>query len=738
MQRSALIAVLLVASCRGGPARPAQEVTMQHDRPGPILPSPAEIAALPADGGPEFNRLVFSHSPYLLQHARNPVDWYPWGDEAFERARREDKPIFLSIGYATCHWCHVMEHESFEDEEVAKLLNEAFVCVKVDREERPDVDQTYMTVLQAVTGRGGWPMTIVLTPDLEPFFADTYLPRDSRQGRLGVTELAQRVPEAWRTNRAAIADGAGKLVERMRASASASLPGVADLALVEKGVAQLMEMYDPRNGGFGDAPKFPVPHNLSLLLQRGVERDDESLLDAVRTTLVAMRRGGVYDHVGFGFHRYSTDERWFLPHFEKMLYDQALLATAYTEGWQVLGDASFRETALEVLEYVARDLGTPEGGFTSAEDADSEGEEGLFYLWRPEEVRAVLGDEVGARVCSWFGVEEGGNFFEESTGRRTGESVLYLEHDLDPFVAERWPTWRAELFEARERRVHPLLDDKVLLDWNGLAIAAFARAGAAFGDPRLVDAASRAADFALRELRDPSDGRLLHRWRAGEAGVDGLLEDHAFLASGLLELYEATGDSVRLVAAGDVVDRALVRFWDDEQGGFTTAPKGTKHLVFASKEVHDGALPSGNSVMADVLLRLARITGESRYEDRARDLLAALAGLVERFPAGHSRFLLATRFAAGPTFEIVVAEGTDRAAYEDALARLRAAYRPHAVLVARPRGPLGDEVARAVPYSAEMRAEGAAPAIFLCSDFACRAPTEDVDAVLDALRLRKE
>lgn len=698
-----------------------------------VLPSEAELAALPPDGGPLYNRLIFAHSPYLLQHAMNPVDWHEWGDAAFLLAAERDVPVLLSIGYSTCHWCHVMEHESFEDPEVAALLNANFVCVKVDREERPDIDTLHMSVVQLATGRGGWPMTLILTPEREPILAATYIPRESRDGRMGMLDLIPAVALAWAEDRDQLVATATQVVAQLRADqASHATDQVLGLDTVASAVAQLRASYDPVNGGYGRAPKFPVPHNLRLLLWQGVEHGDQELLDQVRHTLVSMRRGGVWDHVGHGFHRYSTDARWFLPHFEKMLYDQALCCLAYTDAALALGEPAFERTAREICEYVLRDLRAPGGGFFSAEDADSEGEEGLFYLWRPEEIVEVLGAVDGARVNEWFGVREGGNFQEEASGASTGESHLFLERDFDDDERVLWANWRAQLFAAREDRVHPLRDDKVLTDWNGLMIAALARAGAAFDEPRFVEAALEAARFVESELRDPGTGALLKRWRAGRAGLPALLEDHAFLALGHLELYAATSDPTWLVAARREVDAAIAHHWDAENGGFFIARDDADDLFVRGKEVYDGALPSGNSVLADVLVRLGRLTGDTDLEDRARQTFAALGAPVLRYPGGHSWLLRAVRRASGQTFELVVVG--DPKATEPVLARLRGLYLPQVSVLLRSSTGSDRELLDALaPFTSAMEPLADGLGLYLCTEQTCDAPTADLEAVLERL-----
>lgn len=706
------------------------------------LPPPEEIAQLPPDGGTEFNRLIFEKSPYLLQHARNPVDWYPWGDAAFERARREDKPIFLSIGYSTCHWCHVMEHESFEDPKVARLMNETFINIKVDREERPDVDNIYMTVCQAMTGSGGWPLTIVMTPDKKPFFAATYIPKEARFGRPGMVDLIPRIGELWENNRQKLLESADKITEFLQQT-SRGAPGEApQQTVLDTGFQQLASRFDQTHGGFGSAPKFPSPHNFAFLLRYWHRSGEDRALRMVEKTLQAMRLGGIFDHVGFGFHRYSTDEQWLLPHFEKMLYDQAMMALAYVETYQATGKEFYARTAREIFTYVIRDMTAPEGGFYSAEDADSEGEEGLFYLWTPEEIKQVVGEEDGARVIDWFNVEPGGNFVEQATGQRTGRSILHLRKPLAKLAEEAgmstseaetwWAKTRDKLFEAREKRVHPLKDDKVLTDWNGLMIAALAKGTQVLGEERYEQAARRAADFVLETLRD-DQGRLLKRYRQGEASLPAHVDDYAFIVWGLLELYEATFDVGHLENAIALNKTMLKHFWDDKNGGLFFSPDTLSELIVRTKEVYDGAIPSGNSVAAMNLLRIGRITGEPELEEKAMNIARAFSDQVQRAPAGHTQLLSALDFAFGPSFEVVIAGQPETKDTEAMVRALMQHYEPNKVVIFRPGQEKRPRIVNLAPFTeAQLSLNGQATA-YVCRNYACKAPTTDIDEMLAAL-----
>ena len=721
-------------ACLAGPL--LWTASSQERRTRAPLPSAADIARLPRDGGLEFNRLVFERSPYLQQHARNPVDWHPWGEKAFELARREQKPVFLSIGYSTCHWCHVMEHESFEDHEVAALINRHFVPVKVDREERPDLDAVYMQVTQAMTGSGGWPMTVILTPDKQPFFAGTYYPKSARHGRKGLLELLPEIAALWRERRADVVKSAAQITDVVREQGRET-PAELGPELLQRGREQLAGRYDSELGGFGAAPKFPVPHQLLFLLQAHQRTHDALALRMVEHTLTAMRAGGIYDQIGFGFHRYSTDREWLVPHFEKMLYDQALHVLAYTAAFQVTGNAAYRATAEEVLEYVLRELLDPRGGFHSAEDADSEGEEGRFYLWTHAEVLEALGAEEGELFARVYEITPEGNYREEASGQRDGRSIPHLARALaawaaelaveEPALRQRLERSRLALLAVRARRVRPFKDDKILSDWNGLMIAALARAGAAFGEARYVAAARAAAEFALAHLCD-ENGRLLKRWRGGEAAFAGTLEDYAFLVWGLIELYQADFEVRHLEAALALNGEMLAHFEDEAAGGFFTSADDAEELLFRHKEVYDGALPSGNSVAAWNLLRLARLTGRAELEEHGRRTLAAF-GSATRMPSAHTLYLLALDFALGPSFETVVAGD---AASPDTQAMLRAfqeRFLPHLVLLHRAEG---DEppITRLAPFTLEQESRAGKATAYVCRNYACHAPTTDVAQAL--------
>ncbi len=689
------------------------------------------------------NRLGDEQSPYLLQHLDNPVDWYAWGDAAFDAAREKDRPIFLSIGYSTCHWCHVMAHESFEDEAVARAMNAAFINVKVDREERPDVDQLYMTVCQMMTGSGGWPLTVVMTPDKRPFFATTYVPRQTRHGRLGMLDLVPRLQEAWIERRQEVEEAADNLTGLLIEAAGhpASAQGL-DVDLLDLAFAHLQRRYDARFGGFGQAPKFPSPHNLVFLLRYWKRTGSEQALRMVDHTLRQMRLGGIYDHVGYGFHRYATDARWKLPHFEKMLYDQAMLALAYTEAFQATGETSFEATAREILAYVLRDLTAEEGGFHSAEDADSAGKEGTFYVWSLDELQEVLPDNLAELMVQVYNVEADGNFEEEATRRKTGENILYLAQppdelaaalDLEPWVLrEHLEEARGLLLAHRETRIRPGKDDKVLTDWNGLMIAALARAARVFGDAAYAEAARRAATFLLTDMRT-DDGRLLHRYRRGDAALPGTLDDYAFLTWGLLELYETAFDVDHLSAAAALTDSAVQHFRDPEHGGFFLAAADVDDLIVRQKEAYDGALPSGNSVMMGNLFRLARMTGRTELEAWAEEIGHAFGEVVRRQPSGFTAMLTAVDFAVGPSMEVVVVGDPSAEDTREMLQALRTCYVPNRVVLLRPATQEAPAIDLLAPFVARQHAVDGQATAYVCRDFHCEQPTTDVDHMITLL-----
>jgi uncharacterized protein YyaL (SSP411 family) len=689
------------------------------------------------------NLLAAEQSPYLRQHADNPVAWYPWGDAAFERARELNRPVFLSIGYATCHWCHVMAHESFEDESVAELLNQHFVSIKVDREERPDVDSVYMTVCQMMTGHGGWPLTVVLTPDRSPFFVTTYVPRETRGGRIGMLDLLPRLADYWASRRNEVDRSAAEIVEALRLATSVPEGPDPGLAEVDAAVRTLRANFDAENGGFSGAPKFPSPHTLGLLLRVWNRTKVPDVLAMVTKTLESMRRGGIRDQLGGGFHRYSTDARWVLPHFEKMLYDQALLALAYTEAFTATGDPALASEARATLDYVVGELADPAGGFHSAEDADSEGEEGRFYVWSETELASVLSNQADLELAyDAYGIEPEGNYREEATGRRPGTNVLVVAelpadlavgHGGSPEeVTERLEDIRRRLLHARGGRVRPLRDDKVLTDWNGLMIGALARAGAALDEPDYVSAATRCAEFLTENLR--RNGELLHRWRASDAAIPGMADDYAFLAWGLLELHRATFDLNWLERALETMDMLLAKFEAPDGGFFGTASGGEEQLVRVI-ETSDGAIPSANSIAAAVLLELAHLTGRPAYEDAVHRLLTAVGGRIAGAPAAHAALLQAVDRLNGEPIQLVIVGFREDPEVEQMLALVHKRFLPRAAVLYKPidNPEACAALAAVAPFTEFMGpVEGRATA-YICRGHSCDAPEVGATALEEAL-----
>ncbi len=679
------------------------------------------------------NHLIDEKSPYLQQHAHNPVDWYPWSEEAFDKAVREDKPVFLSIGYSTCHWCHVMERESFEDQEVAKVLNQGFVSIKVDREERPDIDGVYMTVCQMMTGSGGWPLNLMLTPQKKPFFAGTYFPKQSRPPQIGLLELLARVGELWKDKRSELLASAERItgiLKRSQADTSGQRPG-ADI--LDAAFTSLKQRFDPDHGGFRPAPKFPSPHTLLFLLRYWKQSGNEQALAMAVQTLKAMRCGGLFDHLGFGFHRYSTDEAWLLPHFEKMLYDQAMLAMAYAEACQATGDPLFGRTLEEIFTYVRRDLASPHGGFYSAEDADSEGQEGKFYVWTEAEIEEVLTPEEATLVKQVFNTHPKGNFREEHSRELTGANILHLGKDslpgiesdrADPTVERLLESARTKLFLAREKRVRPGMDKKILTDWNGLMIAALALGGKALGNPEHIETAKATARFITDEMYEAQTGRLMHRFKDGEAAIPGFLDDSAFLCWGMIELYQATHDTAWLKQALSLAHDCLDRFRDSASGGFYLQAADAETVLLRQKESHDGALPSGNAVMLNNLQRLGHMTGQTELLEAADQLLTAFSGALKEHPPGYLHMLSGLDLALGPMWEVVVVGTEQNAETQSMLGVLRKEFLPRTVhLFKDPDNP--EAVERLCPAAREREALEGKTTAHVCMDRACRPPVTD-------------
>lgn len=688
------------------------------------------------------NRLILEKSPYLLQHAYNPVEWYPWGTDAFARARKEDKPIFLSIGYSTCHWCHVMERESFEDPDIAKLLNETFVSIKVDREERPDIDRTYMRVCQLMTGSGGWPLTIVMTPDQKPFFATTYIPRDNRLGRIGMKELLPRIKEVWETHRDSVRQSSEELLTRLRQSlASTETSEEFTIETLDEVFLALLGSFDRDHGGFGRAPKFPSPHQLAFLLRYWRRTKRAEALHMVETTLDALRLGGIYDHIGYGFHRYSTDRYWRVPHFEKMLYDQALLTLLYIEAFQVTGKDEYQTTAREIITYVLRDMMSPQGGFYSAEDADVEGDEGKFYLWTDQQLQTLLSPGEYRFIAQVFNIKKQGNFSAD-TGSNHDTNIFYMtksfrDHtDLSSsleILKERWKNIRATLNAERDTRVHPSKDDKILTDWNGLMIAALARAARVFNEPRYLEAAENAVIF-IKTTMQASQGKLFHRYRDGDAAIPGFVDDYAFLMWGLLELYETTFHLHYLEYTCTLMETLLQDFWDAKDGGFFFTNVQNDPILIKTKEGYDGAFPSGNSVAMLVLLHLARLTGNTSYDAYAIRIPQTFRQAITRAPAAHAHMMMALDFALGPSYEVIIVGDPKMPDTKHLLIPLRQQFIPNKVIHLRPATETKHVIDQYIGFTPQI--DSGAPikaTAYVCQNFQCALPTTKRSVMLRQL-----
>ena len=674
------------------------------------------------------NRLIHETSPYLLQHAHNPVDWYPWGAEALGRARDEDKPILLSIGYSACHWCHVMERESFENEATAEIMNRHFVNIKVDREERPDLDAVYMEAVQMLTGSGGWPMTVFLTPDGKPFYGGTYFPPVDRHNMPGFPRLLETVANAYRSSNPEIRRVTGQLTEQM--GRTANMPrgsGALDESVLHHAYNQLATNFDYQNGGVGSAPKFPQAMTLEILLRYYAHGHNDRALTMLELTLEKMARGGIYDQIGGGFHRYSTDAFWLVPHFEKMLYDNALLARLYLHAWLATGRGLYRRIAEETLDYILREMTGEHGGFFSATDADSEGEEGKFFVWTPEEIETVLGGEDAALFCNFFGVSQRGNF--------EGKNILNIPVKAADFAQRQGVTLerltevirrgKEALRAAREEREHPLLDDKALASWNGLMLRAFAEAGAALERQDYIAAAKKNANFLLNDMR--SEGRLLRSYRQGQARLPGFLEDYSFVADGLLSLYEATFERRWLDAATELSDEMISLFWDETAGAFYDTGRDHEELVVRPRDVFDNAQPCGGSVASDLLLRMSVITGNEDYAAKAVAPLRTLAELMGRAPAGTGRWLAALDFYLSTPKEVAVIGPPDDPATLALLREVNGRYLANRVLAGAD-GEAAAAASRLLLLEGKGMTDGK-PTAYVCENYACQLPVTDAESL---------
>jgi len=710
------------------------------------------MAGEPATRKP--NRLINETSPYLLQHAYNPVDWYPWGEEAFAKARKENKPIFLSIGYSTCHWCHVMEHESFENEDVAAVMNQDFVCIKVDREERPDIDRIYMTAVQATTGSGGWPMSVWLTPDLKPFFCGTYFPPDARYGRPGFKELLQRVHDVWEANHDGVLAQANKIAETIGQQASIERDDSPSRPLndgpLRLGFEQFRGSYDAEHGGFGGAPKFPRPVSLNFLFryfagtphpnplpqgERGTKNeishaDQDQAREMGLHTLRAMGEGGMFDQLGGGFHRYSVDERWLVSHFEKMLYDQAQLVSSYADAYQITHEPFYADIARRTCDYVLRDMTSPEGGFYSAEDADSEGVEGKFYVWTRDEIEQVLGDKEKADVfCRYYGVEHEGNWEHGNNVLHvalTIEQTAKLFHKSDKEVAAILEEGRAKLFAVREKRIRPHRDEKVLTAWNGLMISALARAAQALDEPKYRAAAERAANYILTNRL--KGGKLTRT-----ATVPAMVEDYAFFGNGLIDLYEADFDPQWLLKAAELADTMLAQFYDVKDGGFFQTDGHDASVIVRAKEDYDGAEPSGNSMATMLLLRLAQFTDRAAYRDAAEKTLQLFGDHLNKGPSAVPQMACALDFYLSKPKQIVIAGKADAPDTRAMLNAVRERYLPNAIVILADGGDSQKTLTKLLPFLETIKPIGGKATAYVCVNYACQLPTNDRSKFVELL-----
>ena len=691
------------------------------------------------------NNLISEKSPYLLQHAHNPVDWYPWRFDAFEKARNEDKPIFLSIGYSTCHWCHVMAHESFEDSEVANLMNDTFVCIKVDREERPDLDNIYMTICQMITGGGGWPLNIFMTPDKKPFFAATYIPKHNLFGKIGMLDLIPHISNIWITRRNDLLYSAKEITANLTQISHYKSGERLNKETLKKTYDQLLMSFDSIHGGFGFAPKFPTPQHLLFLLRYWKRNGDKQALQMVEKSLTELRKGGIYDQVGFGFHRYSTDAKWMVPHFEKMLYDQALLSMVYCEAYQATHHKNYGETAQEIFEYVLRDMVSTEGGFYSAEDADSEDEEGKFYLWKYEEIKKLLTSEEKEIMVKLFNIKKDGNFTDGITGKKTDMNIFHQtssieelvncmgmsEKDIENSLKEALD----KLFSYRIKRIHPYKDDKILADWNGLMIAAFAKGAQIFDKSRYVEAACRSVDFILENMRR-SDGGLFHRYRDDQAAVLANVDDYVFLIFGLIELYETTFNTKYLKTALELNGYLLDHFWDDENGAFYFTPDNGEKLLIRKKEFYDGAIPSGNSVAKLNLLRLGRITANPDFEEKAVMIGNAFSKNIQQSPSAYSQLMIALDFEVGPSYEIVIAGNSQAVETKEMIKTINRLFITNKVIVFRPTEQKTPGIVNMAKYTKHQKSPDGKVTVYICRNYNCESPLTDTIKIIKILNQR--
>ncbi|MDA0987011.1 MAG: thioredoxin domain-containing protein [Bacteroidetes bacterium] len=685
------------------------------------------------------NRLIKEQSPYLLQHAYNPVDWFSWSDEAFEKSKKENKPIFLSIGYSTCHWCHVMERESFEDIDVAKLLNENFISIKVDREERPDIDNIYMQFCQITTGSGGWPLTVILTPDKKPFFAGTYFPKYSVHGRIGIMELLPRINQTWKDKRSEVETSVNQIVEYLKRDIEPSLQPIDD-SVIEKAFNQLSNNFDNEFGGFGIKPKFPTPHNFLFLLRYCKKTKNNKALEIVLKSLHKIKYGGICDHIGFGFHRYSTDKEWLVPHFEKMLYDQAMLAMAYIETYQFTNNKFFLDSAEEIFKYVLRDMTDSSGGFYTAEDADSENVEGKFYIWELEEIKSLLGDDEKI-ISTIYNLREEGNFNIEGTNRKSGKNIFNLKESIDKLAIKlnlsiddlkiKLESIRQKLFIEREKRIHPLKDDKILTSWNGLMIAALAKGCLLYNETSYLEAAKKSANFILQKLF--INGKLLHRYRNGYAGIDGNLDDYSFFIWGLLELYESSLDEEYLMQAIELNNSVISTFWDEENSGFYFTSAENKDVIARQKEIYDGAIPSSNSIQLQNLIWIYKITSDEKLKIKIDLMLKTFTKNINNSPQSFTHFISSYYLLIQKSTEIIIVNNENTAEVTNIIKAIKKEFLPNKIILFKN---LKNQnlISKMSPFTENYKTINNKLTIYVCEDYKCNPPTNDLSKAFQYLK----
>ncbi len=674
--------------------------------------------------GKKTNRLIKEKSPYLLQHAHNPVDWYPWGEEAFEKAKIEDKPVFLSIGYSTCHWCHVMERESFEDEEVAEVLNNNFISIKVDREERPDIDNIYMSFCQVYTGSGGWPLTILMTPDKKPFFAGTYFPKWGKYNIPGIMDILKSINKLWCEDKNKILESSNRIIEQIERFQDNHGEEELEEYIIEEAVQTLLDNFDSKYGGFGREPKFPTAHYILFLLRYYYFKRDEKVLDVIDKTLTSMYKGGIFDHIGFGFSRYSTDNKWLVPHFEKMLYDNALLSIAYAEAYEATKNPLYKVITEKILNYVKKSMTSKEGGFYSAEDADSEGVEGKFYLWTKKEIIDILGEEEGEFYCKLYDITSKGNFENKNIANliKTDLKDIYNNKDKLEKIREK-------LFDYREKRIHPHKDDKILTSWNALMIIAFCRAGRSFKNDNYIDIAKQSAGFIIKNLMDEK-GTLYTRIREGQLGNEGFIDDYAFFLWALIELYEASFDIYYLEKSIEVADKMINLFWHKEKGGFYLYSNNSEKLIIRPKEIYDGAMPSGNAVASLALSLLYYITGEDKYKDIVDKQFKFFAANIKSGPMYHLFSVIAYMYNVLPIKEITIAYKNKDSEFYKFIDQINNRYMPFSIIILNGESDKIEKINKNIKYKTSIEDK---TTVYVCENYSCREPITDLNKFKEIL-----